>query len=376
MVAITIGLAMLAGLATMFSNSTTAYSEAEKTSRQIENGRYAIDMLSQDPRHAGYYGQFSGEIVAPAALPDPCETASAANLYDALVAPVQVYSPNNLTAAQAVPGTCGNPRNFLTANDLAPGSDILVVRRTDTEALAAPPTLSDVYLQANPVEAEVQFGDPDGFSIGSLNADNTVAVVGTKASGKGVAATVLKKANVADANPVDPSPRLAADIRKYHTHIYFVAPCSVPKDGGAHCTGAADDGGRPIPTLKRLELTAGAGGATMTLVPLVEGVEKLQVDFGIDGQPNSVNPATGRTGDGVADGWVQAPTLLQLPDVVAARVHILARNTDPTNGYSDTKQYSLGLAGTTNAANDAFKRHAYTLMVRLVNLASRREIPQ
>ena len=52
-------------------------------------------------------------------------------------------------------------------------------------------------------------------------------------------------------------PEVAAAIRRYRTHIYFVAPCSVPFDGSNPpiCTGPSDDGGRPIPTLKRLEVT-------------------------------------------------------------------------------------------------------------------------
>jgi len=97
MVAITIGLAVLAGLTTIFSNSSATYGELEKTAQQIENGRYAIDLIGQDLRHAGFYGQFQGSTATPAALPDPCEVANLANLNAGLALPVQARAQRTST---------------------------------------------------------------------------------------------------------------------------------------------------------------------------------------------------------------------------------------------------------------------------------------
>ncbi len=371
MVAITIGLAVLAGLVTIFSNSSATYGELEKTAQQIENGRYAIDLIGQDLRHAGFYGQFQGSTAIPAALADPCEVANLANLNAGLVLPVQGTSAPDFTTAPVAPGTCAA---WLTAANLVPGSDILVIRRAHSAVITAAPTLNEVYVQANPVQAEVQIGNPAGFSLPSLNADNSVAVVGTNASG--VAATVLKKDNVAGAAPVIPAPRVAADIRKYHVHVYFVAPCSIPQGGGDICTGATDDGGQPIPTLKRLELTQVGGATTMRVVPLVEGIERLRTDYGLDNQPAGVNPATQSVGDGVPDQYTATPALADWRNTVTAKVFLLARSPRRTAGHSDTKTYTLGLAGTTAAANDAFKRHVFSAAVRLVDIGGRREIPE
>lgn len=376
MVAMAIGLAVLGGLVTIFSNSSTAYGDLEKTAQQIENGRYAMDLLSQDLRHAGFYGQFQGTVAAPAALPDPCEVANVGNLNGALAFPVQGVNAPNLTTAPAAPGTCGAA--LLPAANLAPGSDLLVIRRADSAVITTPPTLNEVYLQANPLEAQVQLGDPTGFSFGSLNPDNSVALIGTSASGAYAPAIILKKDNApgTPAAQIVTAPRVAADIRKFHVHVYFVAPCSVPQDGSDICTGAADDGGQAIPTLKRLELTSGAGGPAMRIVPLVEGVEKLQLDYGSDSLPAAINPATQSKGDGVPDAYVAAPALADWQNIVAIRVHLVGRTPRPaSSGHTDTKVYSLGLAGTTAAANDAFNRHVFTAMVRLVDVGGRREIP-
>lgn len=371
LVAMAVGLVLVAGLVTLFSNSSTVYSEMEKTTQQIENGRYAIDLITQDLHQAGFYGQFAGTLAAPAAFPDPCAAPTAAGLGTDMALPVQSYDAPNFTTTPALPANC--TASWLTAANVVSGSDILVIRRADT-AVTTNPFLNEVYLQANPVAAAIQFGDPATFFLGSLDADNIPNPVGTSASG--VLATILKKANNAGASPAIQTPRLAADIRKYHVHVYFVVPCSVPQDGGDICTGATDDGGQPIPTLKRLELTQVGGVTTMRIVPLVEGIERLQVDYGIDANPAAVNAATGSIGDGVPDSWAAAPTLAQWSNVVAARVHVLARNTRPTAGYTDTKTYSMGLAGTTAAANDGYKRHVFTAMTRLTNPGGRREIPQ
>ena len=158
-------------------------------------------------------------------------------------------------------------------------------------------------------------------------------------------------------------------------HIYFVAPCSLPAGGGDVCTGAADDSGRPIPTLKRLELTASGGATTMRIVPLAEGIENLQVEFGIDDTPAAPQPLTGRIGDGAADLYVDAPSLAQMPNVTSATLYLIARNTEPSVGYTDSKSYSLGLAGATVVTNDRYRRHVFNTAVRLTNPSSRRENP-
>ena len=353
MVAMTIGLVLLAGLVSAFAGSSRTHREIQKVSQQIENGRFALDTIGGDLRHAGFYGQFHSLPAVPGALPDPCEVASTANLYNAISIPVQVYSAADfVTRADLSATACAG--FGLTSANLLPGTDVLIIRRADTRALAAAdvPVANEVYIQGNLTAAQIQLGNSGG-SIGTTKrADGTVA-------------DLFRKDGTT-----------AAEIRRYRVHVYFVAPCSIPAGGGAVCTGADDDGGRPIPTLKRLELTSVAGATTMRLVPLVEGIENLQVDLGIDEMPAATDPLTGLTGDGAPDSFVAAPTLAQLPNVVAATVHLLARNTEPTAGHNDTKTYNLGLAGATAAANDQYRRHVFNASVRLVNPSSRREIPQ
>ncbi len=367
MVGIAVGSILIVGLTLTFANTSQSYGEMQKQSQMIENGRYALDVLRDDLQHAGFFGSRTQLTATPGAAPDPCDIAVGA-LATAIALPVQAYdSPATSPITACLP-----------VADQVAGTDIVVIRRADPEVLAAAPIANELYVQASASGIEVQLGNPAGFSLPSLNGDNTVSVVGTKATG-GVAPTVMKLMNVALAAPVITATRVAADIRKLHVHIYFIAPCSRPASGLASCNAAAD-GGTPIPTLKRLELGVDAGGAATLLVrSIAEGIENLQVEYGFDTTPTAVSLTTGFPGDGVIDTYAtDAPggALKEWRNVMSARVHILARNPNATPGFNDDKTYEMGLAGTYTPPNKTFRRHLFAGEVRLINLSSRREEPK
>jgi type IV pilus assembly protein PilW len=198
------------------------------------------------------------------------------------------------------------------------------------------------------------------------------AITGTQNARRAATALYRRDMTVAAAGTPPQFPQIAATMRRYRTHIYFVAPCSVPNGGGSVCTGASDDQGKPIPTLKRLEM--GAAGA-FSIVPLTEGIQALRVEFGVDNSPTTADPGTGLIGDGTPDSYTHAPSLTDMSNTVAARIYVLARNTETTPSYMDDKTYTLGTV-TTTAANDSYKRHVYGSETRIVNQAGRREIPR
>ena len=320
MISLAIGLLLLTALATLFANSSRTQREVGLSAQQIENGRTAIDIVSEDVRHAGFWGYYGGSFTPPGAMPDPCAL-DVPSLTAAMALPVQGYNDPIATLPTCLPA----------ANYLA-GTDILVVRHASSLPAGAL-SANGIYVQANATNTLVATGG------GTFNL--------TTRNGTG--------ANV------------AAPIRAYETHIYFVSPCSVP--AGATCT-AADDGGKPIPTLKRLELTLdGGGNLNMVTVPLVEGIENFQVDYGRD-----------TDGDGSPDGAAYTADPSTVPNwmqVMAVQLYLLARNTETSTGYTDNKTYQLGTAGTitpTGAATQ-YRRHVYTSVVRVKNPSERLETP-
>jgi type IV pilus assembly protein PilW len=93
------------------------------------------------------------------------------------------------------------------------------------------------------------------------------------------------------------------------------------------------------------------------------------------------NTLPSNRGDGIPDSVCYAGTCThdQLMNVVAVKLHVLARSLEPTPGYVDSKIYTLGdltiNAGTMSAAQQRYKRHVFSTTVRLTNISGRRETP-
>lgn len=351
MIAMALGLLIMTAIGSLFVASSRSHTEIQKSAAQIENGRYAMETVAEDLKHAGFYGQLA-ILPALSGTPDPCAFGSAATLLAATALPVQAFRAANFTSRPDISTTsCGT---LLPAANLAPGSDVIVVRRGDTHTMASTETATanEVYIQANSTQAEIRFGNGSTLAANGGTANNATS------------ATILKK----DLTP--------ADVRKYEVHVYFVAPCSVASGTSGTCA-AGDD---TIPTLKRLELKVdpATGNLAMVIAPLVEGIDYLKAEWGIDDQPTTINVSTGLAGDGIVDSYVAAPSIAQLSNAVAAKIFVLARNTEATNGYVDSKTYTLGTVGgtTTTATGDAFKRHAFASEVRFMNQGGRKEVPE
>lgn len=313
MIAMAISLGLTLALATLLSRSSRASATLDRTSRQIESGRYALDLLSGQIRMAGYYGEMalSG---ATFSTPSPCVAPTPGAGFS--TSPVTV--PVGLQGYQ---GTSADPAPSCASAAL-PGSAALVVRRlssTTTAVAAIAP--STTYLQVS-------------------RCGNDPATVPFVASQN---ASDFTLQNFACNAPVA--------VRAYETRLFYVASCST-------C------GQDTIPTLKKLEYTAGVASVT----PLVEGIEEMHVEYGFDTNGDGV-PDVYRTGlDGVAGSPTNA-----WENVMTARVWAVARTTEVTQGYQDTKTYNLGVFGTRGPYLDGYKRRVYSMVVRLNNPAGLRE---
>lgn len=334
MISIAIGLFLVAGLATLIASQSGTRAEIDKSGRMIENGRYALQAIASDVQMAGYWGELSSIPSAPAALPNPCSVTitGAQNIQESI--PLHVQGYNN-------PATL--PANLACVTNYLPGTDVLVVRHADTEEIATGAAVAgQVYLQT-------------GLTSSGLSYEYRLA------SGNDASFTLLKK---------DGS---VATLRKLLIHIYYISQCSEPVSGS--CTGA--DGGTPLPTLKRVELTVTSGAPAMTTVSLAEGIENMQIDYGSDtdndGAPNG-DYGNGDFVNGVASPPATAMGVSDWTNVMSVKIHLLARSRDATPGYSDSKTYDLGTFGATTATNDSYKRHAFVQAVRVVNPSGRRPI--
>jgi type IV pilus assembly protein PilW len=311
LVALAIGMLILAGMTTLFVRNSRTQTEVERANRQIENGRYAIGLLSTDLRNAGFYGEFDPTPLAdPPGVPDPCAPTLPA-LRAALPLHVQGY------AAGATLPSC--------LSDVKPGTAVVVVRHTRTCISGNPDCDADgiqgPLFQASLCDNLSELGSGDPANHYALDTDAALLTRHQRdcASAAGTGTVAL--------------------TRRFITHIYFVANNDQAGDG--------------IATLKRAELRLidGRLGFT-TVVPLVEGIDDLEFDYGID-----------TTGDGVVDLYTANPgaaagcaqtdcAARNWRNVLTVRVSVLARNLD--NGGSN-------------------KRHAFQSTVLMPNPAGRKQ---
>lgn len=338
MVSVTIGLLILAGMATLFSNNAKTQSEVEKANLQIENGRFTVQTIAGELVNAGFYGEFDPTVLsAPAAMPSLCEN-SLDSLREAL--PLHIQGVDNVTAA--------NRPSCLDDHDLKLGTDVLLVRRVQTCVVGtgncAAASTGGAFFQASLCSNNTQL---DSVDVGDhYDLDTNINLL-----------TRRQRNCDATAN----SGTLAV-VRRFVTHIYFITNNSVGSDG--------------IPTLKRLEL--GGSPLAFTLVPVVEGVENLQFEHGLDTDDNgtpdiySANPST------ASACAAAACAVTNWRNVVAVKMHVLARNLEPSPSVTINKTYSMGLNADnsandyTPAATDKYRRHLFQSMTHLANPAGRK----
>ena len=354
MISITIGVILMTGMVATFNQSGESRRELEKTGTLIENGRYAINLIYEDLRHAGFYGYYYDLGDAPAIVPDPCETADLAKLKGDIAMPIQGFAAATLLTRPVISGTTCDDKGLFTNANLKAGSDILVIRRGDTAVVTGNPVDDVIYMQANSRDLNLL--------VGASSAD-----VPTD-SADGVTPNLLKY----PAGKLPPDTTVA-ETRRYRVHVYFVAPCSY----GSAADGVCQNGDDDVPTLKRLELSAAGGATAMEIVPLVEGVEFMKVRYGIDNSPTTANPVTGMIGDGIPDSAhvASAATLADWANVVTTQVHLLVRATQETQEHTDIKSYSIAGA-TAGPFTDHYRRRAYSSEALSMNMAGRREVPK
>ncbi|MDO9143886.1 PilW family protein [Rhodoferax sp.] len=374
MVSMAIGLLIVLALITLLINVNRNNSEMAKTNSQIENGRFAIQLIQNDLVHAGFWGGFvpqfddlTFETVpndAPSAtVPDPCLAYSApwtaAYKKDIIGISLQAYGTTP-------PSGAGCVTNFATNKKV--NTDVLVVRHAETclpgVGNCEADTAGKLYLQASLCELENATPyvlDTTGFTL------HKRTCVGT---------------GTPPALPITSTD--FADKRKFISNIYYIRDYAV----------TAGDG---IPTLMRSQFDLAAGTlAHQAAEPLIEGIEGFSVEFGIDSVSDSggavvptaaivwADPSAKTSPTNRGDGNPEYPfvqctdavpcTAAQLANVVAVKLHVLVRAREVSPGYTDTKTYTLG-ATTLGPFNDRFKRHAFATTVRLTNVAGRRETP-
>lgn len=270
----------------------------EATARLEAAGGRALTLLGSELRMAGFQGM-AQHATAPAGAPD-CGTDGWP------LKPTPALAFADRAAHAGVLLSDGSAPGCLPLGDLLPGSDLLATKRT-----AALPSRGSPPHRRRVRETQ-WYLLVDGAARGRFSY-----------LGPGQGASAL-----GDGMPWE-----------WHARIFYVRAHAVVRGDG-------------LPTLcvERLR------GAAMRSECLVEGVERLHLEFAVDAD-----------GDGSAETRVARPTAEQLAAAPRATIYLLLRSVHSLPGSVAAREFVLGRERVIAAGGPRYLRRVFTLTVPLAN---------
>ena len=285
MVSMLLGVILSAGFVSTYLGAKRNAFYDEQMARMQESGRYAMRLLSRELAMVGFYaGVPSMDGVVPVSVGGDCSHQNWALDAENSLDFVNDYPGNSVPVSQ-------NSTAFTCLDNAAIqlNTDLLAIKRTAGEASLRRGVVADGLTAST---GEVWY-----FRL-----------------------TLGGSAEWEKLRPIDLlDPSIAVPSLSYWeavSRIFFIRSYSEP-----------DSQGDAIPTLCMETLA----GDKMTSRCLVEGVEDLQFEFGID-----------TDADGVPNQYKSGPTGDEMQHAVVAKIHILLRSISMIPGHKDQKSYALG----------------------------------
>lgn len=293
MVALVIGLLLIAGVLQVFVGSKVTYSMQNGLSKLQENGRFAMSFLSRDLRQAGFNGCSSQSTVA-----NTLRNASGA-------------LPSYLDFSASVGGMDNISSVSFDSRAATNGTDVVEVRYADSSG-----GCDLIPGKHNPNSAQFQCEDTHEFKKGDLlvvtdcsttaifqqtntNNNNTVATINHNTGNSTDIGNCTSFLGAPVNCPTGTSYQFNnGTVLRMVFYRYFIANNSF---------------GEPALYRQTVQNNSGVSGTTVN--ELVEGIENMQILYGED-----------TSGDGAADYYVPFDEVSDDDDIVSIRVSLLVRS--------------------------------------------------
>ena len=334
MVSVTISLMVLVAVSYVFVASKRTYSVQDRLARVQENARFAIQFISRDLRMAGYSGCMD-------------EVSSVNNTLNT------GFTFNPSVAIEGLENATGSwyPSGNTTAipTNIKAGSDAIMLRMAD------PSLLISVTRPMPNESAEINVSAVTGLAA------NDIVMISDCSSADVMQITAVQTASSkiqhipgGASSPGNATQRLSkqykenAKVMRYVARSYYLKNKTDPNDPG-----------KTIPSLYMSE----NGGAEQELV---EGVEDMQITYGVDtdpaadGIPNSYRKP-GDAGLNTASEWSRVKSI---------RIAFLVRSIDDKDYEVDARAGSnIDVNGKSFAipANDKYQRRIFLTTIQLRN---------
>jgi Tfp pilus assembly protein PilW len=317
MVAMAISLILLLGIVNIFIGSKESYRARENISMMQETARFGLESLTSAILMADHWGGVRSSDISISATgltggSGDCDSAWITNIGQA------IFGADGKSGISSVTGFA----DCVTNNKYIVNSDVLILRY----AAGQPIINSGVQADTSSLHVRTSTGEKGTLFKGGVDP---------------VAATGL-------------SDQDGTNNYQYRVEAYYLRPCSVT-------TGGCIDG---IPTLVRLVFVLSPSGGQVTSEALVNGVEQIQYQYGIDA-----------SGDGQVEQFASATSVSNWNQVVAVRIDMLVRTESEDPDYQDaTATYTLaggtadnGLVYTVPTSGLGFHRKRLTKVVQIRN---------
>jgi type IV pilus assembly protein PilW len=350
MVALTIGIFLLGGLGQIYLSNKQSYETAEGLSRMQENLRFAAEAVAQDIRMAGFMPCRQTDKVANTLNnPDTWWT-------DFFNYGIGGYDGDHIDddTGSDDHGSAGIPAGFsshVASTDIVTilrggESSYTVVDHVPTSAQFKINTLHD--LDKGDIVMVCDLTNAAILQITNSNSTNVTIVhnTGTGSPGnrtKGLGYPVPDPVTtIGTAYTFGPDSHLV----KFSPRAYFI--------------GTNGSGGR---SLYRARYTTDSSSitASITTDELVEGIENMQILYGVDAN-----------GDDYADRYVRADEVLDISgvtwmDVVTVRIGFLAQTPKEIALDDDSDTYSLAGTSVSPDVSDRKQRYQYNTTIKIRN---------
>ena len=309
MVALTIGLVMIAAAGILFAKARDIYRTMEATARLQENARYAMSVIETDVRMANFWGLLSRTDLfsntATSASPLAPSVSNNCGSTSAFVTDLEKH-------VEGLNNTYSLSCNAYGAG-VQSGTDVLIIRRSSSNRL--PQTAAGIS------------AEKDSLLIESSRTQAEIFL----ATAAGTIPSAYAQADVANEPPL-------ADTRRLIVNAYYVSQDSSVGTG--------------YPSLRRKSLIKGPAFQDEEVIP---GVEDLQFQLGVD-----VND------DRNADVFVNAGSVPAGGIVVAVRVWLRIRAQERDVAHKDTQSWVYADQNQ-SAFNDQYRRLVVMQTIQLRN---------
>jgi len=314
MISILLGSMLSLAVATVYLESMRNYVTQEEMARIQDNGRFSLSLLNRELQMAGFFaGTPSVDVLPPAAVSTDCVGSG----HWALDINNPIDLINDFVDSGAMRTVNGVDLSCLNGAEIMPGTDVLSIKRT-----------AGSYT--------VEKGAYQGESVAKTNR----WYLRLEDYGHDQRWFYHRSGGFP---AVDIGPGRKVDYWEYYARIFYIRKFSE----------SATDG---IPTLCVESLGGGSSLGTMATRCLIEGVEDMQIEFGIDSDF-----------DGIPNQFTQAPLKSDIGNAVVARIYLLMRSVAEVPQYKQARTYYLGSKRIER--EDGYVRRVMSTTVQMSNLS-------